>query len=380
MTAVAAETLRESSTTPRRVALVIANLGWGGAQKVMVTMANHWVEHGWRVTLISLDAEVVPSYFPIHPAVKVLHLGVFSPSPSALHALASNFRRLGVLRRAIGSCQADIVISFLSTTNVLTLLATRALGVPVVVSERGDPARANLPKVWRLLRTLSYPGAYRLVAQTDTALACFPRAIRRRGVVVPNPVTLSRQVGASSRRTVVAVGHLVPLKGFDLLIEGFARCASAHPDWRLIIWGEGPERERLLALAQAHGIAQRLDLPGRSATPGAWLETAGIFVLASRHEGFPNVLVEAMAAGLSVIATDCPAGGPRAMISDGVDGMLVPNEDAAALARSLDRLMANEGARTTMGEAAARSAERFSLPRIMGQWTTLVEQAASAGD
>jgi glycosyltransferase involved in cell wall biosynthesis len=197
-------------------------------------------------------------------------------------------------------------------------------------------------------------------------------------VVVPNPVTLSRQLGASSRRTVVAVGHLVPLKGFDLLIEGFARCASPHSDWRLIIWGEGPERERLLALAQARGIAQRLELPGRSATPGAWLETAGIFVLASRHEGFPNVLVEAMAAGLSVIATDCPAGGPRAMISDGVDGMLVPNEDVAALARSLDRLMADEGARAAMGEAAARSAERFSLPRIMGQWTTLVEQAASA--
>jgi glycosyltransferase involved in cell wall biosynthesis len=345
----------------------------------MVTMANHWIEQGWCVTLISLDAEVVPSYFPVHPAIGVMHLGVFSRSPTPLHAAANNLQRLAVLRRAIRGCQADVVISFLSTTNVLTLLATRSLGVPVVVSERGDPARASLPKVWRMLRMLLYPTAYRLVAQTETALACFPAFIRRRGLVVPNPVVPSRQPDAPSRRTVVAVGHLVPLKGFDLLIEGFARCASAHPDWRLIIWGEGPERARLQALAERCGVARRVELPGRSAKPGAWLETAGIFVLASRHEGFPNVLVEAMAAGLPVVATDCPAGGPRAMISDGRDGLLVANEDAAALARALDRLMADPEARRTLGEAAARSAERFSLPRIMARWTVLVEEAAGLG-
>jgi GalNAc-alpha-(1->4)-GalNAc-alpha-(1->3)-diNAcBac-PP-undecaprenol alpha-1,4-N-acetyl-D-galactosaminyltransferase len=370
--------LREAPapTTPRRVVLVIANLGWGGAQKVMVTMANHWVEQGWDVTLISVDAELVPSYFPIHPAVTVLHLGIFAQSPTPFHAVAHNLKRLAVLRRAIRDCRADAVISFLSTTNVLTLLATRALGVPVVVSERGDPARGNLPRAWRMLRTLLYPTAYRLVAQTETALACFPAFIRRRGLVLPNPVALRRQLDAASRRTVVAVGHLVPLKGFDLLVEGFARCAVAHPDWRLVIWGEGPERERLLALAERHGIARRVELPGRSATPGAWLETAGIFVLASRHEGFPNVLVEAMAAGLPVIATDCPAGGPRAMISDGVDGLLVANEDVAALARSLERLMADPHARHRLGDAAARSAERFSLPQIMARWTALVEEAA----
>lgn len=178
---------------------------------------------------------------------------------------------------------------------------------------------------------------------------------------------------------VVGVGHLVPVKGFDLLVQSFARCAVRFPEWRLMIWGLGSEETRLRALADEHGIADRVDLPGRSATPGSWLNSAGIFVLSSRHEGFPNVLLEAMAHGLPVIAADCPIGGPRTMVTDAVDGLLVPAEDIEALAAALQQLMSDPILRRNLGQAAYESVgRRYAMANIMAIWTALVHQAATA--
>ena len=117
-----------------------------------------------------------------------------------------------------------------------------------------------------------------------------------------------------------------------------------------------------------------MSCPGRSAIPASWLASTTIFVLSSRHEGFPNALVEAMAAGIPVIATDCPVGGPRAMIASGLDGLLVPPDDVAAMTAALARLMGDPALRRRLGSAAVKSAERYAEPAIMAQWTGLVEQ------
>ena len=377
-TVITPEIVSRSGNATRRLALVIANLGWGGAQKVLTAMANHWASIGWEITLISVDGRRVECYFPPLPQVRLVYLGASAPSGSVGKALFHNGRRVAALRRAIRTARAEAVISFLSATNVLTVLATRGLGVPVIVSERGDPDRASLPRAWRYLRAWTYPLADSLVAQTEGALARFGAAVRRRGTVIANPVATFDHLPDHDGRQLVGVGHLVPVKGFDLLIQAFASVAASHADWRLVLWGEGPRRGDLLALADRHGVGSRVECPGRSATPGSWLASTTIFVLSSRHEGFPNALIEAMAAGIPVIATDCPVGGPRAMIASGLDGLLVPPGDVAAMAAALARLMRDPALRRRLGSAAVKSAQRFAEPAIMAQWTGLVEQAIAA--
>ena len=182
-TVITPEIVSRSGNATRRLALVIANLGWGGAQKVLTAMANHWASIGWEITLISVDGRRVECYFPPLPQVRLVYLGASAPSDSVSKALLHNGRRVAALRRAIRTARADAVISFLSATNVLTVLATRGLGVPVIVSERGDPDRASLPRAWRYLRAWTYPLADSLVAQTEGALARFGAAVRRRGRV-----------------------------------------------------------------------------------------------------------------------------------------------------------------------------------------------------
>jgi glycosyltransferase involved in cell wall biosynthesis len=357
---------------------VIGNLSGAGAQKIITTMANHWSMRGWGVTLIALDGDADDTYFAIDPRVRLVRLGVVGVSPTPLHGLLSNLRRIARLRRAVRTSRAEVVVSFLTTTNVRVLMACWGLGVPVLVSERADPKHQAIGSVWRALRLVTFATASRVVAQTETALGHFPAFIRRRGIVLPNPVALPDQPAPATERVVAGVGRLEPVKGFDILVAAFARCAPSHPDWRLTIWGVGSQKRRLAELANELGLGDRLRLPGRSPVPGEWVNSTGIFVLSSRHEGFPNVLLEAMAAGLPVVATDCPPGAPRAMIADGETGVLVANQDVAALAAALDRLMADAAERRRLAQAGRRRAdERFALPRIMARWTALLHEAAT---
>jgi len=158
------------------------------------------------------------------------------------------------------------------------------------------------------------------------------------------------------------------------LIQAFARCAASRDSWSLSILGEGRERRNLEILATDLGIADRVSIPGEVRDPGSILRGMDLFVLPSRWEGFPNALLEAMACGLAVIAVDCPSG-PRDIIRDGMDGVLVPPNDVDALVAAMDRLMADHAERQRLGVNAVGVVERFGLERIMNMWDEVVAHA-----
>jgi glycosyltransferase involved in cell wall biosynthesis len=357
-----------------RLTLVIAHLGIGGAQKVLVSLANSWAARGWTVTLIAVG-DRGPSYFPLHPKVRERSLDLQAPSGNLVRALRNNWLRLLQLRRTVRGSRPDVVLSFLSATNVLTLLATRGLGVPVLVSERSDPKRQTLSAPWRVLRWLTYPLAEHVVVQGDAALAGVAWPSRGRAVVAPNPIQLPANLAVGVQPVIVGVGRLVPLKNFDLLIRAFAANAPACPDWRLVVWGEGPERPRLETLAAEHGLGGRVSLPGRSAAPAAWLAHAGVFALTSSYEGYPNALAEAMAAGLAVVSTACPIG-PRTMVRHEVDGLLVRTGDLGELSGALGRVMKDPALRARLGAAGREAFGAGDAERAMATWTKLVVDTA----
>jgi glycosyltransferase involved in cell wall biosynthesis len=182
---------------------------------------------------------------------------------------------------------------------------------------------------------------------------------------------------------VVALGRLCKEKGFDLLLGAFARVAAKHPDWSLVVWGEGPLRLSLERIRDEVGLEGRAFFPGLTRQPFENMQQSDLFILSSRREGFPNALCEAMACGLPVISFDC-ASGPREIITDGVDGLLVPAEDEEALAVAIDRLLSNEEERKRLAANAQRVVERFSLPLVIGMWEALIgevtDMAANRGN
>jgi len=367
-----------------RITLAISSDDIGGAQRVMVLMANYWAAEGHHVTLVSLGPQF-KDRFALHHLVKRVSLNLSSDSAHLGHALYHNALRVLRLRDQLRQSQPDVVISFMGSTNVLTILASRGLGIPVIISERTNPHRQAIGSVWNALRSLLYRHADALVVQSS-ALRDWARgvAVSARVDIIPNPVNpefngSARGVGRQeSSYTVVAMGRLVQVKGFDLLIEAFARCAGKHPEWSLVILGEGEERSNLESLIVAKGLQDRVRLAGQVPRPSHILGQAELFVLSSRFEGFPNALMEAMACKLAVISTDCP-NGPRDIVRDGVDGLLVPPDDVDALAKGMDRLMANPVERQRLGTAAMEVIERFSLEKIMSMWDELVAHTCRRG-
>ena len=352
--------------------MVISSLQGGGAERVMTIMANYWAAAGWSITLLTLDDGAAPLSYALDSRVRHIPLAVAEHSGNTLTALRNGFRRLRALRRGLRQSRPDAILSFMDITNVTTILATRGMGVPVIVSERSDPA-CNFPgRTWSRLRQLVYPLADAVVVQSQGAMDYFSPKVQLRARIIPNPVlsaqpsnaTLSMQL---PRPALVAMGRLVQAKGFDLLLRAFAQLKDQRHDWTLVILGDGPLRAELESLRNQLGLEQRVLMPGRVSNPYDALKQSDLFVMSSRYEGFPNALCEAMSCGLAVICTDCPSG-PREIIRDGIDGLLVANEDVTALAKAMDSLMGNETERVRLGERATEVTKRFALSEVMRLW------------
>ena len=371
-----------------------------------MSLAGGLLARGHRISVLTF-ADVDTDFFRLPQAIVRSSLGVrvHGPTP-VLRLLPTTLARLKALRAAIDATEPDVVISHAPQINVPTLLALRGRAVPVIVTEHGDvPVRQGTAPpwlwkkwLWYRLRRLCYPSAFKVVsasAAIDRNFAWLPDD--RRSVIhnpfpllglQPMPVRLPRGL-VPGGPWIASMGRLSYAKGFDVLLAAFARIAASFPEWQLLIMGDGPLRGQLHRQARELIANDRIIFAGALAEPFALLQQAKFFVMASRYEGFPMAHGEALVCGLPVIATDCPsrplrrgergnvAGGVRELVRDGIDGMLVPCEDPAALANAMAVLIENPDKRQRLAQQAAPGMARFSCAKIIDDWERLCEQARS---
>ncbi|HWA31420.1 MAG TPA: glycosyltransferase [Rhizomicrobium sp.] len=326
------------------IAIVLHDLRGGGAERAILRVARGMAAMGRSIELVLVRGE--GAYLDEIPPSVRLHVLDRPRVSQAIGALSGYF----------SATRPKAVLSALTHMNLATVAAARLAGLPsrLVLSERNQiSAKAREAKgLWQRALYRTVPVAYRaadaIVAVSRGVaddLARFGHLPQSKIRVVHNPVFDGDIETMASVRPchpwfdppeppiILAVGRLHRQKGFDVLLEAFA-IARAQIDCRLVILGEGPERPALMAAAEKLGLAYDIDMPGFVENPFALMARAGVFVLSSRWEGFPNALVEAMACGAPVVATDCPSG-PREILDGCQYGALVPVENPHALGGAL---------------------------------------------
>ena len=368
------------------ILFVINSLAGGGAERVLTTILG--ASAPWRdrydVHLALLDDE--PRAYAVPEWITVTQL-------DARHRLGASIAQL---RRLVARLNPDIALAFLTRANVATAIAMAGRGRPWLISERVNTS-AHLGSgagaiAARAMVRFAYPRARHVIAVSDGVVDDLVQnfgVARDRVSAIANPVdhdAIAAQAAAPSPLAidgdyVVAAGRLVPNKNFALLVDSFAASGLPH---RLVIMGEGPERASLEAQIAAKGLTGRVLLPGFVANPFAMLARARLFAMPSNAEGFPNGLVEAMACGLPVVATNC-ASGPSEILADlrresVVDarqvpaGALVPTNDVAAFASAL-REVASEPRRSLAAHAARRRSLDYGVAQATEHYWRRIDAA-----
>jgi glycosyltransferase involved in cell wall biosynthesis len=360
--------------TGMRIVFVLSGLGAGGAEKIVNLLAHHRSSRGDDVHVLALNTENTASYFPYGDDIHLEAFGAGNRGWRQVVRIASRLRRL---RRRLAEIKPDIVISFLTKINVQVGLVGAGPRVPLVLSERNNYRLQQLNPLWNLGGRIAMSRAARLVMQTEAACEHLSPKVRAKAVVIPNPIDATAPATPipSSGNRIVAAGRLSPQKGFDLLLTAFTDVARRVPSAHLTIFGEGPERSALERQAVELGIAKRVQFPGVTSAPGEWISAADIFVLSSRFEGFPNVLLEALAAGLPSVAFDCPWG-PADIVQDRKTGLLVPAENVPALADALVHLLTEPDVRSRIA-VHARADTRFSTDTVLAKWDAVIDQVSA---
>lgn len=343
----------------------------GGAERVAVTLATEWSEGGHDCTIMpTYSGGGSGSFFSAPREVSVVYLASLVTHVSALS-------RLKALRKFVEKNKFDVVISFITNVNVAALIALLGKKLSVVVSERSDTFVNPIPFYWKVCRALTYPLAEHVVIQTEELLEKYRRSLstyRHKLVVIPNPVSqrfarISEQATRANR--LIVLGRLSSEKQIDHIIEAFAKIQPAEP-WTMHIYGDGPARDVLEQMIQRLGLNESVFLHGAMVNVESVLQKGDVYCHAAKFEGFPNALVEAMAAGCAAVSYASPCG-PTEILEGGRYGLLVSRDNKHQLSRSIQKLIEDDSLRERLACEGRQSVlRRFNLQRVIGMWSNVL--------
>ena len=344
------------------IVFVLASLGSGGAERVVSLLANKMAERGYQVEIICLKFNDV--YYQTDSRVKVT---------LAMQQTKNRLTEVFWLRKYLKQQKPDVVIPFTEGVYCFTILSLLGTGIPIIASERLDPAAMS--KTRKILKRLLLPFADWLVVQTQSIKEYFPKSIQKKTSIIYNPVNeenlspaLPSREGRLNR--IISVGRLYPQKNQAMMIRAFAKVAAEFPDWQLVIYGEGPLRESLELIVDSLELQDRVLLPGRTEQVVEELRKSKIFCMSSDYEGMSNAMIEAICVGLPVISTK--VSGTEELIKDGENGFIVEIGDEEEFTDRITQLVSSPCLQDKMSVKNTQIAKLFNIDHIVDEWISLI--------
>lgn len=354
-----------------KIDFYISSLSGGGAEKVLVTLAEEFADKNNETSIYSLECR--PQFYSVSPNVTVEKISDNGQPKGILKEFRSVRKRL--IKR-----NADVAVSFLSRCNLLVLASSLFRKKKIIVCDRNNPIKEHSMRVFRISCQL-YRLAAAIIVQTQQIKDFYPSYLQDKIYVLENPLDVEKLTGECAGKdiipenTIISIGRLEPQKDFVTLIKAFSQLTGKFENWQLKIFGKGEQRDELQKLIDDLRLGDRIQLCGRTETPFLELCKSKVFVLSSNYEGFPNALCEGMLAGLACVSSDCVSG-PRELINDGENGFLFPVGDADVLAEKLELLLSSQELRNNLGVNAKTSVERLELSTICSKWYDILKEVS----
>lgn len=339
----------------------------GGAQRVLANLIEYLIKRDYEIVLVSDYNDNSPYYDDeIGKKIKIRYL----TNNNNGNTLVKNIRKVFSLRKIIRTEKPGVCVSFLGMPNIRLLIAKTGLSIPCLVSIRSDPnVEYGKNRIIKFFINFLFKKASGIIIQTEYVKEYFCKAIQPILKVIYNPVNddLYQLERNREQKNIVTFGSLLECKNQKMLIDSFVRVIDFFPEDDLYIYGEGKYRGFLEDYVSKLHLGSRVHFPGLVPNVGEILCKSKMFVLTSNYEGMPNALMEAMATGTPCISTDCPSGGPRTLITNESEGILIKCNDVIELSNKMVYLNSEE-VRKIMIENSKKRALIFKGELILLEW------------
>lgn len=353
----------------KEIVVVTPHLGNGGAERVLSELMSEWTRMGKKVTVIQTNANRYGNDYEFSQQISIINLkttrGKFRRAKQALE-----------LCKILSEHPDATVVSFVNTAILVCGIASFVFKNKLIFSERCDPARTPDKKIQRTVRDQIFKRADACVFQTAMAMDHFPKSVQRKGVIIKNPINplLPEPYCGIRKKTIIAVCQLTDQKNIPMLINAFAMFHESNGDYRLEIYGRGVKEDELRKLIKTLELEEHAFLMGFSDDIYEQMKDCAMYVSSSDYEGISNAMLEALGLGLPSICTDCPVGGPREIIEDGINGLLVPVGDVEALYGAMKKIADDSTFAEMLSENAIKVRNKFAINEVAQEWLQLMDR------
>ena len=347
----------------KSIVIVVPELRGGGAERVLVTLANGLSRKRYKVTMLLTKGDIID--YEICQSVVVIK------NTGSRNAIG----QIEFIRSQLKRNKPATIISFFSFQNLYTLLASIRLKNRIIVSERNDPSKTLYNKRYlEPIRNFLYRRASAIVFQTKDAQEYFPAYIADKGIIIGNPLRhdLPEPYSREREKRLVAVSRLNKQKNLTMMLDAFEIVHAKHPEYVLELYGQGEEKEEIENYAQKKHLEESVVLKGFCKDVLSRIVKATAFLSSSDYEGVSNSMLEAMAVGLPCICTDCPCGGAKMYINSYDNGILVPVGDSKEMSAAIELVIEDRCLQEKLSQNAVKIKEILNDEIIVDQWKKLI--------
>lgn len=345
-----------------KILCIITGMTSGGAERVMSILCNEFVKSSNNKVKLAIIKNNDSDYYISEKVER-----------STGNVKNKNLiKSIKFVKKEIEEFEPDIILSFMTKTNIVAILAKMLCKVkpPLVITERANPFYTK--KLYAILRRILYPKANACIFQTKLQQQYYNNIIKTdNSRIIKNPLAPDFNIPpykGTRNKKIVSTARLSPEKNQKLLIKAFTKIVNKYQNYKLEIYGEGPEREKLEKLINKLNLQDKIFLKGRKNNIIECIKDAEIFVLPSNSEGMPNSLIEAMALGIPSIATDCPIGGSAEIIKNNQNGLLIKMNEESELIKAMELLIDNLEIRERLSKEATKVVQEFEAKKVCSEW------------